>query len=158
MRAMSVHFEPQAHIRDFIDFRRREAENELRELVPYAELEHVGSTAVPSGWTNGEVDIQVRVPAEMRGAAEKLIAERYTKDDAGGMEGFSYYRHEGRGVRLHVTVVDEENDLLKRQRDLLLEQPLLRDRYDGIKRRHQDGDIAAYQAEKQKFWSENGRA
>src|SRR5512143_3608801 len=108
MRPMTqVHFEPEPNIRDFIEFRRRQCMDELRELVPGAELEHVGSTSIEAGWTNGEVDIEVRVPADRRADAEKAIGERYEREK-GGLNGLTVFRHEGRGVRIHVTTAGDE--------------------------------------------------
>lgn len=148
---MPLHFEPEAHIRDFIGFRWKETRDELKELLPYAELEHVGSSSIIGAWTNGDVDIQVRVPADKFSEAEKALADSYPKLE--GDKGYALFGHEGRGVRLHLTAIDGERDVLVKQRELLKEQPLLRERYDAIKRRHQDGDPEAYKKAKDEFWS-----
>jgi GrpB-like predicted nucleotidyltransferase (UPF0157 family) len=151
---MSLFFEPEAHIRDFIGFRWREAEREILELVPEAQLEHVGSTAIPNAWTNGSVDVQVRVPSDKFKAAEKALGGKYDKDKAnGGGKGYTVFSHEGRGIRVHLTAIDGDHDGMARQRDLLLSHALLRERYDAIKRRFQDGDVEAYKKAKEEFWS-----
>jgi GrpB-like predicted nucleotidyltransferase (UPF0157 family) len=153
--AMSLHFEPEAHIRDFIGFRWKEVERELRDLLPEAQLEHVGSSAVYGAWTNGDVDIQVRVAADKFSEAEKALAGTYQKVEKSG-KTYAVYAHEGRGVRLHLTAIDSERDVMVKQRELLKGHALLRERYDAIKRRHQNGDPEAYQKAKDEFWKQAG--
>jgi GrpB-like predicted nucleotidyltransferase (UPF0157 family) len=150
---MSLFFEPEAHIRDFIGFRRREAQQELAELLPDAEIEHVGSTSIIGAWTNGQVDLQVRVAADQFAAAEKALAKKYNKADGGKKGDYAVYTHEGRGVTVHLTAADGERDAMVKQRDLLRGHALLRERYDAIKRRHQNGDPDAYRKAKDEFWS-----
>ena len=59
-------------------FRRSQAE--LCELVPWARVEHIGSTAVPGSVTKGDVDIAVQVRAEDFERSERVLAERYTRN------------------------------------------------------------------------------
>lgn len=151
---MSLYFEPEAHIRDFIGFRRREAERELANLLPDAKLEHVGSTAIPSAWTNGNVDIQVRVPAGAFKDAEKALAGKYTRVEIPGKnDGYAVFRHDGRGIHLHLTAMESTRDVMVMQRELLKSHALLRERYDAIKRRHQNGDPESYRKAKEEFWT-----
>src|SRR5690349_16634427 len=47
------------------------------ELVPGAEVEHVGATAVPGALTKGDVDLLVRVGEPEFPAAVKALSRRY---------------------------------------------------------------------------------
>ncbi|MFE8603678.1 GrpB family protein [Archangium violaceum] len=44
----------------------------LSSLLPYADIQHVGSTAIPGARTKGDLDIQVRVPPGRFAEAERL--------------------------------------------------------------------------------------
>lgn len=142
------HFEREPSIRDVIEFRRRDIFDTLVELLPDAELEHVGSTAIPNGWTSGVVDVQVRLPPARVADAEKVLAGPLQRGEDGA------FAHEGRGVRVLVTPIGSKLDVYHKHRDLLKNDPLLRDRYDGIKRRMQGGDFEAYRVRKATFWRE----
>jgi GrpB-like predicted nucleotidyltransferase (UPF0157 family) len=151
--AMSLHFEREAGIRDFIEFRRRDIFEELAELVPYAELEHVGSTAITGGWTSGDVDVQVRVEANRFAEVTEELTARFERVGGDG-KALLELRHEGRGVRLYLTSIDGPHDVHFLHRDLLREQPLLRERYDAIKRKFLGGAAEAYAEAKAAFWAE----
>lgn len=153
---MSLHFEPEPGLRDVIEFRRREIFAQLGSLVPFAELEHIGSTAVPNGWTSGDVDVQVRVDTPRLATAQKEIGSAFERVE-GGDSQLSLYKHEGRGVRIYLTVKGGDHDNLVLHRDLLRDQPLLRERYDAMKRRFRRGDPEAYRAAKADFWAEYDR-
>ena len=49
----------------------------MLELVPGAEVEHVGATAVPGALTKGDVDIAVRVGKPQFSAAVDALSSRY---------------------------------------------------------------------------------
>lgn len=151
---MALHFDREPSIRDFIEFRRREIFEELQELVPYADIEHVGSTAVPGGWTSGTVDVQVRVEKDRFAEAKKEIGGKYEAQD-GGTKELALFGHAGRGIRVFLTVGETDSDLYTRQRNFLIEQPLVRERLDAIHRKFNgEEDAAGYAAAKEAFWKE----
>lgn len=149
---MPVHFEPEPYLRDVIELRRRAAFAEVAALLPDAKLEHVGSTAVPGGWTNGVVDVQVRVDKKQLAAAQAALARRFDAEGEGNGKGMAILRDADGGVRIFVTAIGSDSDDLHQKRDLMREHPLLRERYDAVRRRHNRGDEAAYQTAKERFW------
>jgi len=46
-------------------------------MIPTAEIEHVGSTAVQGSLTKGDVDVQVRVAAAEYPAAKDRLCQSY---------------------------------------------------------------------------------
>jgi GrpB-like predicted nucleotidyltransferase (UPF0157 family) len=151
---MLIHFDREPAIRDVIELRRREIFSELEDLLPLAEIEHVGSTAVRGGWTSGEVDIQVRVEQAQLEEAARELGERFQRKEGPVEEDVAVFKLEGRGVTIILTVQDGPRDVHHKHRDRLRDQPLLRERYDALKRKHQDGDADAYRAAKDAFFAE----
>jgi GrpB-like predicted nucleotidyltransferase (UPF0157 family) len=149
---MPVHFQPEPPLRDVIELRRRTAFAELAALLPDAKLEHVGSTAVPGGWTSGILDVQVRVEKKQVAAAQAALAKRFTVEQEANGRGMAVMRDADGGVRIWLTAIGSESDDLREKRDLMREHPLLRERYDAVRRRHNRGDEAAYRDAKDRFW------
>ena len=57
-----------------------EVEAQLRSAIPYAEIHHVGSTAIPGSFTKGDLDVLVRVPRSLFSAAEATLAEIFERN------------------------------------------------------------------------------
>ncbi|MBO1910605.1 GrpB family protein, partial [Microvirga sp. 3-52] len=51
--------------------------NLIQELIPNADVQHVGSTAVPNSLTKGDLDIQVRVSETQFNEAVKALSTVY---------------------------------------------------------------------------------
>lgn len=154
---MTLHFQPEPYLRDVIEMRRRLAFAELAGLLPDAQLEHVGSTAVPGGWTNGVVDIQVRVEKKQFAAAQAILGKRFGVEVAAGngkpaKDNLAIFRDPEGNTRLYLTAIGGDGDDLREKRDLMRGHPLLRERYDAVRRRHNRGDESAYQTAKDRFW------
>ncbi|MFA1820177.1 GrpB family protein [Virgibacillus oceani] len=49
----------------------------IKEYIPEADIQHVGSTAIPNSLTKGDLDIQVRVTAEQFPEAVKALSLLY---------------------------------------------------------------------------------
>ncbi|MFE3575677.1 GrpB family protein [Lysinibacillus sp. NPDC059133] len=52
----------------------------MKELLPEADIQHVGSTAIPDSVTKGDLDIQVRVSAEQFSIAVELLSNLYDRN------------------------------------------------------------------------------
>lgn len=55
--------------------------NKIQELLPEADIQHVGSSAIPNSITKGDLDIQVRVHAEQFSKAIELLSNVYERND-----------------------------------------------------------------------------
>lgn len=151
---MAVVFSPEPLVRDVIELRRRAAFAELGALLPDAELEHVGSTAVPGGWTSGVVDVLVRVDRKAFAAAQGVLAKRYAALANGkAKDGLAVFVDAEGGTRIYLAVAGSAEDDLVEKRELMRGHPLLRERYDAVRRRHNGRDEAQYQTAKDRFWA-----
>lgn len=138
----------------------REAEERhrelLAELVPDGEIEHIGATAVAGALTKGDLDLLVRVgPGRLREAAVAL-GERYAVNQPEAWtDEFASFSAADAGqvpVGVQLVVAGSEWDLaFRRWRKLLTVDPVVRHRYNELKRAHQGADPDAYLDAKARF-------
>lgn len=157
LRDETVSFLPEVHFRAAVQQRFQELQRELQALIPGAQIEHVGSTAIPGSLTKGDLDVQVRVAAPDYSDAKDRLCELYdvnvggfSGDDAISFEDYSGEPHVG----IHLTVVDGSADIQWRFRDRLLGSEALRQEYDDLKRKFEGGSMAEYRNAKERFVSQ----
>ena len=140
-------------------FRKAEAQFEasvrvLRGLLPWAEFHHVGSTAVPGSLTKGDLDIAVRVPQERFGEAEQTLAAAFDRNAESDLtQDFAAFE-DGRvepHLGIQLVAIGTESDNFHIWAERLQTDEALRSEYDGLKRRHQGGDMAEYRSAKTAF-------
>ena len=147
-------FVPETEVRESVARLFSRIERQLRELLPGAEIEHVGSTAIPGCLTKGDLDIQVRVSTEAYAAARRKLAELYeineggfAADDATSFEDYSTEPPHG----VHLTVINGSCDIQWRFRDAIRASGELRQEYDEFKRRFEGRPAKAYRDAKCDF-------
>jgi GrpB-like predicted nucleotidyltransferase (UPF0157 family) len=150
----TVTFFPEQYFRARVQSRFLELRNELQALVPAAQIEHVGSTAITGSLTKGDLDVQLRVAASEYPVAKECLCKLFDVN-VGGFSGndaisFEDYRSEPH-VGIHLTVVDGSADVQWRFRDLLLASESLRQKYDDLKRRFDGKSMAKYRDAKADF-------
>jgi GrpB-like predicted nucleotidyltransferase (UPF0157 family) len=70
-----LRFRPATELWPLVDRAFQQHSREVRRLVPGAEVEHMGATAVPGSLTKGDLDLLVRVaPENFPGAVESLTS------------------------------------------------------------------------------------
>lgn len=128
----------------------------LLALIPQADIQHVGSTALPHGQTKGDLDIQVRVTREVyvTVARDALAGQMAVEPGAfHGPDAISYKDDATTPpVGIHITVMGGACDFQWKFREVLVARPDLCDAYDDIKRRFEGGDMAAYREAKNAFF------
>ena len=98
----------------------------LKSLLPEAEIQHVGSTAVPGSLTKGDLDIQLRVPAAKFHAADAALARYYERNVASTHSStFSSFKDDRTNppLGLQLTVIGGPEDKFCLLRDHLLAHP-----------------------------------
>ncbi len=151
-----VHFAPEQHFREAIDELYRCVSSQLDTLVPGADIQYVGSTAIPGSLTKGDLDIQVRVlSTKYIMAKEKLSniyvinTEGFASDDAISFEDYSNQPSLG----IHLTVMDGSADIQWEFRDALVASSVLREQYDQLKRQFEGCSMNKYRDAKADFVS-----
>ena len=127
---------------------------ELEALVPGADIQHVGSTAILGSLTKGDLDVQVRVVASKYSPAKDRLSRIYqvnlggfAADDAISFEDYRSEPHIG----IHLTVIGGSADIQWRFRDLLKASESLRREYDDLKRQFEGGSMSKYRDAKERF-------
>lgn len=130
---------------------------ELKRLLPWSEIEHIGATAVPGSITKGDVDVLVRVsPTAFQTSADILKAHFSIKQPSNWTQGFASFGDDvGYDFPLGIQLVakNSENDFLIYLRDYLISNPDFLSEYNQLKIRHADEGPDAYWKAKDSFFT-----
>ncbi|MFL5358971.1 GrpB family protein [Archangium sp.] len=151
----TVRFLPHAQVRERAEAAFREHHARLSSLLPYADVQHVGGTAIPGARTKGDLDIQVRVPAERFVEADAVLARHYARNEGSDRTPeFASFHDESLPVPLGIqlTAMGGSRDFFSRARDRLLEHPEWVAEYDALKAKWEGGSMEAYREEKSAFF------
>jgi GrpB-like predicted nucleotidyltransferase (UPF0157 family) len=146
-----------AEVKDTADDIVAAFEAEWRDRLGGAEIHHIGATALLSGWTKGDVDINLRVPEDRFDAViDELSARLEIAQPANWTPTFASFSAPGYALPLgvQVTVIGSAGDFLLALRDRLRADPELLRRYDELKARAAAGGADAYWQSKDRFWQE----
>lgn len=152
---MTLRFLPQRELWPLVDRAFQHHSREIRILVPSAQVEHVGATAIPGSLTKGDLDLLVRVPRPPFPAAVDALQGQYSVEQPGNWtETFASFGQEGGelpvGIQLVVACSDVDIAFRSRRR-LFRAHPALVERSNELKRRFEGGDPDAYERAKQQL-------
>ncbi|GIN87431.1 hypothetical protein J6TS2_38170 [Heyndrickxia sporothermodurans] len=127
----------------------------IKEHLLEADVQHVGSTAVPNSLTKGDLDIQVRVRPEQFTMAVKTLSLLYEVNEGSvNTHSFRAYKDDSTvpplGVQL--TVINSEFDFFWKFRDVLLISDKYRKEYDDLKRNFEGKEMEEYREAKNEFF------
>jgi GrpB-like predicted nucleotidyltransferase (UPF0157 family) len=136
-----------------------EHERQIRQRLPDVEVRHTGGTSIPGVLTTGDVDLQVRIEPGSFETARDALRELYEPHhpEVWHSEGafFTAPGSEPR-VELALTAIGSLDDLHHgdawRQ---IAADPDLIERYNAMKREHEDAQETDYNAAKRAFFYEN---
>jgi GrpB-like predicted nucleotidyltransferase (UPF0157 family) len=132
-------------------------EAEWRGRLGGAEIHHIGTTALPSGRTKGDVDVNVRVPEARFAAVVEALSSQFTvAQPQNWTPTFASFSVPGSTLPLgvQVTVISSASDFLLALRDRLRADPALRRQYDEVKAAAAAGGADAYWEAKDRFLRE----
>lgn len=123
-------------------------------VVPNADIQHIGSTAIPGSLTKGDLDIQVRVKQKDFEKAQNSLSKMY-KSNKGNPPTKTYasFKNDGAKIPLGVqlTVIGSKEDNFTILRDILLSDKKHLKAYNSLKKRHQGKPMREYRKAKGKF-------
>ncbi|UYZ24069.1 GrpB family protein [Mesobacillus jeotgali] len=124
-------------------------------LLPEADIQHVGSSAVPNSITKGDLDIQVRVEAYLFPKAVQELSKLYEVNEGSTKsQTFRAFKDDSvdppLGVQL--TVIGSEYDFFWKFRDILIMNEQYRKEYDELKRNFEGRDMELYRKAKNEFF------
>jgi GrpB-like predicted nucleotidyltransferase (UPF0157 family) len=152
----AVRIRPEAEIRAavqaaFVEHRRR-----VLELLPQAEVEHVGSTAIRGALTKGDLDLLVRVKpgdfdAAVAGLRSLYVVEQWENWTA-TFASFAYPQAADPPVGVQLAVAGSADEALFGPfRDALVADPALLAEYNALKLQHDGEDYERYTDVKAEF-------
>jgi len=130
---------------------------ELSPALGGAEIHHIGATALPSGLTKGDVDVNVRVDeASFPRVVDVLSARLAIAQPENWTSTFASFSADGYPLPLgvQVTVIGSPDDFLLALRDRFRRDPELLRRYDEVKLAAAGAGSDAYWQAKDEFLRE----
>lgn len=127
----------------------------IEKLLPEADVQHVGSTAIPNSITKGDLDIQVRVDTNIFSNAVKELAKLYELNEGSvKTETFRAFKDDSTvpPVGVQLTVINSEFDFFWKFREILLMNDNYRKEYDNLKRNFEGKEMEDYREAKNKFF------
>ena len=127
----------------------------LQELIPAAEIHHIGGTSIPGALTKGDVDLLVLVRGEDFSAGVERLREIYAINQPENWTStFASFKDDTSfalpfGAQLLVRAAEPFGFITLRDR--LRADPAALAEYNAIKRAHHGGDHDAYRAAKGAF-------
>jgi GrpB-like predicted nucleotidyltransferase (UPF0157 family) len=127
-------------------------------LLPYAELHHIGATAISGALSKGDVDVLVRVSSEDFKLAVDTLKQHFAlkQPDHWSAEFASFGNDEGYALPLGIQVVVESSgmDFFLFLRDYFKAGPDAVEEYNALKIAHADEGEEAYWQAKDTFLAE----
>jgi GrpB-like predicted nucleotidyltransferase (UPF0157 family) len=153
---LRVEFRPEQANREAVAKAFDEHRAVIEALLPAAEVEHIGSTAVPGALTKGDLDLLVRVPEGRFDSAHAALRNRYAVDQPQKWTSrFASFKQEPAGeipVGVQLVVAGGTDDaLFVAWRDRLRADPDLLERFNAFKRGQVGADPDDYIEAKAQF-------
>lgn len=135
-----------------------EQKEKLVHLIPGADVQHIGGTAVPGLLTKGDLDINVRVDKETFPLAVEALRKLYVVNQPENWtDAFASFKDDTSFVLplgIQVTVVGSPEDHFIKHRDAFLRDSTLVKKFNDLKRKFDGRDMASYRSAKAKFLEE----
>jgi GrpB-like predicted nucleotidyltransferase (UPF0157 family) len=135
-------------------------QSRIRAVLPNAEIEHVGSTAIPGSLTKGDLDVLVRVDRSSFQGADRVLAEMFSRNQGSDKtDSFSAFADSSLSPELGVqlVVVGTEFDTFVDWVTKLTSDGQLRASYDELKANFHGKDMIRYREAKANFIAQNLR-
>lgn len=123
-------------------------------VVPNADVQHIGSTAIPGSLTKGDLDIQVRVKQEDFEKVQNALSKIYKPNKSNPpTKTYSSFKDSGAKIPLGIqlTVIGSKEDDFVALRDILIKNEKHLKAYNTLKKQYQGKPMREYRKAKEKF-------
>ena len=132
----------------------------LLDLIPNADIQHVGSTAVPGALTKGDLDIQVRVSEDIFEDTTQKLKLHYKISHPeiwrDGFASFQNYDNPEIPIGIQLTVKNSTYDDFFKLRDLYINNPKLLAKYNAMKNSFEGKPEVDYKKARRELFGPNG--
>jgi GrpB-like predicted nucleotidyltransferase (UPF0157 family) len=123
-------------------------------VLPSADIQHIGSTAIPGSLTKGDLDIQVRVKQKDFEKAQNALSKIY-KPNKGNPPTKTYASFKDNDTKIplgvQLTIIGSKEDDFTALRDILVSNKKYLEKYNALKNQYQGKPIKEYRKAKGKF-------
>ncbi len=149
-----VYFQKQEKLKEragkiFLKERKR-----ILRAIPSADIQHIGSTAIPGSLTKGDLDIQVRVEQKDFEKAQDALSKMY-KPNKGNPPTKTYASFKDTDMKIplgvQLTVIGSKEDNFTALRDILVSDEKHLQTYNALKKRYQGKSMREYRKAKGAF-------
>ena len=133
--------------------------NLLKEIIPFSDVQHVGSSSVPGSIGKLDLDFQIRVDEkDFEKTIDILNSNFEEKQKILWKEGFAIFKtiKNNIPIDLVVTIKDSIYDDCYKVRDELRSNKSLLEEYNKLKIKYQGKPYSEYSKAKREFLGENG--
>ena len=126
----------------------------LRELLPFAEVEHIGASSVEGALSKGDIDIGIGVEQSFFLASRALLGEHYERNlTSTATDSFASFKCDSAepplGIQLYVSGSDY--DVFTKFRSILMARQEVLDAYNCLKRDSEGMTMGQYREKKGLF-------
>ena len=154
----TVHFSNLPEVFDAAESLFSEVKLRIREKLPHAEIEHIGSTAVRGRLTKGDLDVLVRVSRDDFRESDRALESLFGRNEGSDRTAtFAAFQDSSTSPELGVQLVvaGTEFDTFSQWVSRLLSDRDLQAAYDDLKARYHGKRMSEYREAKSKFIAEN---
>jgi len=134
----------------------QEQRKRLLNQLPFAEVHHVGSTAISGSITKGDLDVNVRVKRQEFSKAVKLLEAMYSINQPNNWTAtFASFKDDSVGMDFGVqlTAIGSSEDTFLVHRDILLSHPELVEQLNILKMKYEGKLMDEYRKAKSDFFA-----
>jgi len=133
-----------------------EQKEKILELLPFAEVYHIGGTVIPGLITKGDLDINVRITEKDFNSAVEVLKQMYEINQLHNWTNTYASFKDDTNLEIdfgaQLTVIDSPDDYFLEQRDMLLKNPELIKKLNLLKLKYEGKPMDEYRNEKNKFF------
>jgi len=152
----TVAFKKSENFKEEADELFKSQKQELLTYLPFADIQHVGGTTIPKLLTKGDIDINIRVPAEnFMGALKYLKAIYAVNQPDNWTDTFASFKDDDSyslPLGIQLTVLDSPEDYFIKHRQALLGDEDLVKMFNEVKMEFEGKSMDAYRTAKSKFF------
>lgn len=151
----TVSFKPVEEVKELADKVFEEQKQVILSKLPFAEVNHIGSTVIPGSITKGDLDINVRVKKEDFHKSVEILKSMYDINQPDNWtENFASFKTNKLEIDfgLQLTVIGSKDDVYLKIRDVLRANPNLVEELNEIKKKYQGKSMDEYRKEKGIFF------
>lgn len=133
----------------------------LEKIFPFADIQHVGSCAIPGAMGKFDIDIQIRITRQQFESTIEEMQKYYVAKHRDWLwnNNFAIFRSPDdvvEDIDYLITVIDAPEDDFYKTRDYFITHPEALEEYNNLKLQYEGRPYFEYRIAKQKFLGGNG--